>query len=294
MTDKIASNIGLFDEEDANDSHPTVDATSPKPRGNNLDGKDWTRFSISVWSDLRKTPEEVALHHPAMFPLALATRLISIFTNEQQSVIFDPFAGTGTTPLAAQQLGKHGIGIELSPVYAELAKKRFEQLTLFGTGQGSATLHIADARDMLAHVAPQSVDFTITSPPYWDVLTQKRSADYKEIRDYGDEHADLGKISDYRAFLDELKTVFEKVYSASRPGAYCCVIVMDLRKGSRFYPFHSDIANFMQDIGFLYDDLIIWDRRHEYNNMRPLGYPYVFRVNKAHEFILIFQKPKNA
>jgi len=48
----------------------------------------------------------------------------------------------------------------------------------------------------------------------------------------------------------------------------------------------------MQAIGFIYDDIIIWDRRHEYNNMRPLGYPAVFRVNKAHEFILIFQKPK--
>lgn len=36
---------------------------------------------------------------------------------------------------------------------------------------------------------------------------------------------------------------------------------------------------------------VIWDRRHEYNNMRPLGYPSVFRVNKAHEFILIFRKP---
>jgi DNA modification methylase len=76
-----------------------------------------------------------------------------------------------------------------------------------------------------------------------------------------------------------------------RPGAYCCVIVMDLRKKSAFYPFHSDIADFMRDIGFVYDDIIIWDRRHEYNNMRPLGYPSVFRVNKAHEFILIFQKP---
>jgi hypothetical protein len=39
-------------------------------------------------------------------------------------------------------------------------------------------------------------------------------------------------------------------------------------------------------------DIIIWDRRQDYNNFRPLGYPAVFRVNKAHEFILIFQKPR--
>jgi hypothetical protein len=54
------------------------------------------------------------------------------------------------------------------------------------------------------------------------------------------------------------------------------------------------VAAFMQKLGFIYDDLIIWDRRHEHNNMRPLGYPSVFRINKAHEYILIFQKPKQS
>ena len=47
-----------------------------------------------------------------------------------------------------------------------------------------------------------------------------------------------------------------------------------------------------QDIGFLFDDLIIWDRKHEYNNLRPLGHPSVFRINRVHEYILIFQKPR--
>ena len=49
----------------------------------------------------------------------------------------------------------------------------------------------------------------------------------------------------------------------------------------------------MQEIGFLLDDIIIWDRRQEYNHLRPLGYPSVFRINKVHEYILIFKKPAN-
>ena len=64
------------------------------------------------------------------------------------------------------------------------------------------------------------------------------------------------------------------------------------RKKDKFYPYHEDVAKFMQAIGFIFDDIIIWDRRHEYNQMRPLGYPAKFRINKAHEYILIFQKPK--
>jgi len=47
----------------------------------------------------------------------------------------------------------------------------------------------------------------------------------------------------------------------------------------------------MEQIGYVLEDIIIWDRRREYNNLRPLGYPYVFVVNKVHEYILIFKKP---
>jgi DNA modification methylase len=146
----------------------------------------------------------------------------------------------------------------------------------------------------LQYVDIGTVDFVVTSPPYWDILNEKRSADYKEIRHYGNYEDDLGKIDDYKEFINQLERVFEQVLIAMRAGAYCCIIVMDIRKKDKFYPFHSDIAAFMQKLGFIYDDIIIWDRRHEYNNMRPLGYPSVFRINKAHEYILIFQKPKEA
>jgi DNA modification methylase len=63
---------------------------------------------------------------------------------------------------------------------------------------------------------------------------------------------------------------------------------MDIRKKNAFYPLHSDLTTAMQNIGYTYDDLIIWDRQSDYNNMRPLGYPSKFRINKVHEFLLIF------
>ena len=92
----------------------------------------------------------------------------------------------------------------------------------------------------------------------------------------------------------ELRNIFEQVFIAMKPKSYCCAIVMDLRKKNRFYPYHIDISQLMEDIGFVFNDIIIWDRSQEYNNLRPLGYPSVFRVNKVHEFILIFQKPAEA
>ena len=263
-------------------------------RANDLDGATWTRYSISIWSDLRKNAEEAALKHPAMFPMALPARLIECFTRRGMTVL-DPFMGVGSTLLAAKRLGRHGIGIELNPEYAQIAEQRLNTLTLEQEWADELNttmnrIYVADANNIDQLVAPESVDLVVTSPPYWDILLEKRTADYKPIRHYGDEEKDLGKIRDYHQFLGALQAIFRKVHAVMKPGAYCCVVVMDIRKKNRFYPFHSDLASSLEEIGFVYDDLIIWDRRHEYNNLRPLGYPAVFRVNKVHEFILILQK----
>ncbi len=274
----------------------STEGTKPKPkrtakRANKLDGKTWTRYSISIWNDIRKTTEELHLGHPAMFPIQLPMRLLECFTTDEEQIVLDPFVGVGSTVLAARRLGKIGIGLDVSPNFVEIALKRLGQADMFAESSQQSRIIRADALNLLDHVAPESVDIVITSPPYWNILTEKRTADYREIRHYGDMLEDLGKVTDYHEFLSALQGVFRLVYRAMKPSKYCIVIVMDLRKKDRFYPYHTDIATFMQQIGFIYDDLIIWDRRQEYSNMRPLGYPAKFRINKAHEYILIFQKP---
>ncbi len=270
----------------------------PRPRANALGGRDWLRYSISLWDDIRKTPAEAALRHPALFPVMLVDRLLQCFIREGDRTVLDPFAGSGSTLLAACGRGLNGIGIDLSAEYVELARRRlleadYRECQLHNgrlAGSGFCLLQ-ADAGRLGDLLAPESVDFCATSPPYWNILRQRRTADGKERRHYGDREANLGDIPGYGDFLGALRSVFEGVWAALRPGAYCCAVVMDLRKGSRFFPLHQDFSALMEDIGFIYDDLIIWDRRAEYNNLRPLGYPYKFRINKVHEFILIFEKP---
>lgn len=256
-----------------------------KRRANLLEGRTWTRHSISVWSDLRKSKEELKLKHPALFPAALAQRAIECFLPPEGRVVLDPFCGLGSTVLAAHALGRVGIGLDINPDYIAIAQQRL------GACSEGCRLICADANDVLDHVSGKSVDLVVSSPPYWDILTQPRSADRKAIRNYGEQKQDLGRVADYHQFLAALGGIFQGVKDALRPGAYCVVVVMDLRKGPQFYPLHSDLAAAMQAIGYLWDDIIIWDRRQEYNNLRPLGYPSVFRINKAHEYVLIFQKP---
>lgn len=96
-------------------------ASKARRRANELDGATWTRYSISIWSDIKKTPEEARLRHPALFPSALVTRLIECFTTSEDRVVLDPFAGVGSTVIAAEALGKVGIGIDISEEFIEKA-----------------------------------------------------------------------------------------------------------------------------------------------------------------------------
>ena len=289
MTIPASSQVPLIEDSETPKPPPN---RRPRRLANDLDGVEWIKNSISVWSDIRKTPEEGSLGHPAIFPRQLVTRLIESFTTSEQRVVLDPFVGVGSTALAAEALGKIGIGLDISEEFIEKARTRPRTLESNGVTGGERRLHVATAMELLQYVDEESVDLVVTSPPYWDILLRSRTADYKETRHYGDSEEDLGRISGYEEFLGMLTHVFGMVMAALKPGAYCCVVVMDIRKKEKFYPFHSDLARSLSDIGFLLDDIIIWDRRHEYNNLRPLGHPSVFRINKVHEYIVIFQKPK--
>ena len=64
--------------------------------------------------------------HPAPFPLELASRLVRMFSFGGDTVL-DPFAGTGTTMVAALKYGRNSIGVEIEPKYARMAARRLQQ-----------------------------------------------------------------------------------------------------------------------------------------------------------------------
>lgn len=71
--------------------------------------------------------------HPCPKPESLMRELVTDFTDDGE-VIMDPFAGSGTTLVAAKRLGRKAIGIEINEQYAEVAARRLSQgaLDLFG------------------------------------------------------------------------------------------------------------------------------------------------------------------
>lgn len=86
----------------------------------------WIHLTTNRW---KMTPE-TRNGHPTPYPLALPLRAIRLSTWPGE-VVFDPFAGTGTTLAAAKQLGRKAVGVEVSERYCELAARRLDQGVLF-------------------------------------------------------------------------------------------------------------------------------------------------------------------
>jgi DNA modification methylase len=65
------------------------------------------------------------INHPAIFPVELP----SFALNAWLGSVYEPFCGSGTTLIAAEQLGRKCYGMEISPQYCDVIVKRWENLT---------------------------------------------------------------------------------------------------------------------------------------------------------------------
>lgn len=82
---------------------------------------DWVGFGYI------NNPDKERKEHPTQKPLKLMEYLVNRFSKEGDTIL-DPFVGSGTTCLAAKNLKRNYVGIELNPAYVEVAQKRLESL----------------------------------------------------------------------------------------------------------------------------------------------------------------------
>ena len=88
-----------------------------------LSREQWREWTNGVW----RIESNADPDHPAIFSPEVAERLIRLYTFTGETVL-DPFAGVGTTVIAAEACGRQGIGIELHRSYAAVARRRDERL----------------------------------------------------------------------------------------------------------------------------------------------------------------------
>ncbi len=259
---------------------------------NDLDAKAWLKFTKSWF--LHNPPPRSAQEklHPAKYPESMIRGFIEFFTRRGETV-FDPFLGTGSTLVAAQEAGRNGIGIELQEKYAQIARERVGRLGRQQTLSGRPTAQqviTGDAAAMEQFHLP-TVDFIITSPPYGPMLNkrglaqQKRASRKLDTR-YSDDTSDLGNIGDYGAFVGALAAVFRKAVSILRPGRHLVIIVQNYRDGGRYRMLAADIARALEhDIALIGERIWLQDNK----TLFPYGMGSSFVPNIHHHYCLIFK-----
>jgi DNA modification methylase len=273
----------------------------PNNKLNDLDPKTWLKFQKSWFVHNPPPRRKGVLVHPAKFPETMAQEFIEFFT-KKGGTILDPMAGTGSALVAALRVGRNAWGIELNAKYAEIAAEIVAQekagLGEEGAGLMATVIH-GDAAKATEHGIPlASVDYVLTSPPYWDMLHAKGAQNQKKRREsdaldvvYSDDPHDLGNIHEYEAFLSLLVEIYAGLKPLLKERAYLTIIVKNVKKGGKIYPLAWDIARELGKVYTLKDEKI-WMQDNQ--RLAPFGMGSAWVSNTFHHYCLQFRNDLGA
>jgi SAM-dependent methyltransferase len=284
-------------------------AKHPRNKLNDLDGSAWIKFTRTwfVCDSPRYHRNRHTELHPARYPEEMVAEFLRFFTKAGGWVL-DPFAGSGATLVACAEEGRRGVGIELSPRYVGVIRDRLARLSAEqGIIEGD-TRRLADPafwtehlHDLVTQGLPVDgglpvFDFSISSPPYGDMLHTSRGGVYskqQQRRDQGLDTAysahpdDLGNLRDYEECVAALAGIYRGVARVIKPGGYLVIVIQNFRAPSgEVLPLAWDLAR------ALAGDLLFQGERIWCQNTKPLGiwgYPSIFVPNYHHHYCLIFR-----
>lgn len=262
---------------------------------NDLTGKEWIKLTKSFLFSEKCADDKAAFEHPAPFLIKDIEKMISFFTKKGMTVL-DPFMGSGTTAIAAYNLGRKSVGVDLSESYMSLALKRFNAK---GMTDDDYIYILGDSLKVVKEIGP--VDYVITSPPYHNILKNKsqglrsdksekgyRNGSRHGVEYYSDKENDLGNQETYETFIKMLKKVMQNCYDILKPKKYCTIVISDFTVNKKEVCVQADIVNMMAAIGFEFvgTTVLLQDNKPLY----PFGYPYSYKINHMHQNIINFKK----
>lgn len=174
---------------------------------------------------------------------------------EEGYIVFDPFAGFGTTLLVAEELGRVGYGIEYSKPKAAYVRSLLAHPERLIEG---------DSRNLLEYDLP-NFDLCLTSPPYTNENDSENPfVDYRQ------------KGFDYPSYLQEMGTIFSQVAQKLTPSGHVVIEAANLKRQGHVTTLAWDIAREVAKVLRFEGEIMVgWDR---------YGYGY------NHSYCLVFSK----
>jgi len=148
-----------------------------------------------------------------------------------------------------------------------------------------------NCKDVLQRLPANSVQLTITSPPY------RNAIDY-DMHASGSGGNYRGKLNlDINDYLTDMVDIFgDKVYRVTKEGGYCCVVIANEVVNGTILPLpHMLLSRLVVPFGkWQLHEEIIWHKvtggTNRYGSFVINPYPKYYRANIMHEFILILRK----
>jgi DNA modification methylase len=263
-----------------------------------MPAKEWLKSQLGVWRftfesrDIRD--KEV---HPATFPISLSKKVIELFSHEGELVL-DPFVGSGTTLVAANDLNRNGIGFDLQEKYVSLSASRLHQSGLFDVARQITVQD--DARNIHKYLVPESVALIWTSPPYANLLNRARKNKSRRMRN----NTQLGKVEQYSQDERDLGTmaidqyakamgdIFESLLPLLRPKGHCVINVPDMWWENHRITIHVSLIQELRTRGYELRNIIVWDRTNIVNQIGIFGWPSNYiTMGVTFEYLLDFWRP---
>lgn len=261
--------------------------------------KQWIKNQLGVWQfnyegrDIRNKKI-----HPATFPISMARRVIELFSHKGELVL-DPFVGSGTTLVAAQDSARNAVGVDLKQDYVDASKSRLGFVSLEATEQ----LAICDdARNIPYYLNDNTVSLIFTSPPYANLLNRKRlnksrrthdrkNDQYLKVEQYSQDPRDVGTLP-LEQYADQMANIFQGLLPLLKPKAHCVVNVPDMWWEDKRITIHIALVESFSRIGYELRNIIIWDRTNIVNRIGIFGWPNNYiTMGTTFEYLLDFRRP---
>jgi DNA modification methylase len=191
------------------------------------------------------------------YPQEMVERFLEEFTTVGD-LVFDPFAGFGTTLAAAERLDRKPLGVEYLPERVEFIRNRLTAKDAIVQG---------DAR-RLGELPLPLIDFSMTSPP-WMMK--------EDPEDPLTAYAETG--AGYSPYLSDLQNIYHELQQRLKPGARAVIHVTNLKRNGQLTLLAWDIARAVSAVLTFEGEIVIcW----EGDTPDPFGY--------EHEYCLVFRK----
>lgn len=268
-----------------------------------IPAKQWIKNQLGVWQfNYEKRDIRDKQVHPATFPISLARRVIEQFTHEGELVL-DPFVGSGTALLAAQDAHRNAVGFDLSAEYIKLTERRLKNDALEPMLNGSSQLAICDdARKIDSYLEPETVKLIFTSPPYANLLNRPRlnksrrthdrkNGQYLRVEQYSQDARDLGLLA-IEPYCEEMAAIYVKLLPLLQPGGHCVIDIPDMWWEDQRITLHIGLVDALRSVGYELRNVIIWDRTNIVNRIGIFGWPSNYiTMGTTFEYLLDFRRP---